>query len=290
MCRRRSSRRARSRSAIREPCERLVADGHELGCHGMTHTAFTSLDRAGGARGDRASARDSSCVRAGDVVSRAVSAVSGRVRRYARGERVRDGLVAGAVQARILSTAARTRTSSRSRVGDVIGAEAPTRGSARVSGWLSRPDRAVRASVGVRGPPPRATATRLPFQDRRRRARLRRGGLPVVWRRGRAVRANAGARARLKWPRFTTTGTDTAHGGHGPAERQLLRAATPTLRGRCMAPCPTDLARNEPCFLRARIARSSRAAVHRRRSRSRARQSCRRDPRCAFQRSAIASR
>ncbi len=25
--------------------ERLVADGHELACHGMTHTAFTSLDR-----------------------------------------------------------------------------------------------------------------------------------------------------------------------------------------------------------------------------------------------------
>jgi peptidoglycan-N-acetylglucosamine deacetylase len=25
---------------------RLVADGHELGCHGMTHTAFTSLDPA----------------------------------------------------------------------------------------------------------------------------------------------------------------------------------------------------------------------------------------------------
>src|SRR5438105_1693442 len=25
--------------------ERVVADGHELGCHGMTHTAFTSLGR-----------------------------------------------------------------------------------------------------------------------------------------------------------------------------------------------------------------------------------------------------
>lgn len=25
--------------------QRLLADGHELGCHGMTHTAFTSLDR-----------------------------------------------------------------------------------------------------------------------------------------------------------------------------------------------------------------------------------------------------
>lgn len=29
-------------SAVR----RLIADGHELGCHGMTHTAFTSLDAA----------------------------------------------------------------------------------------------------------------------------------------------------------------------------------------------------------------------------------------------------
>lgn len=26
--------------------DRLVAEGHELGCHGMTHSAFTSLDRA----------------------------------------------------------------------------------------------------------------------------------------------------------------------------------------------------------------------------------------------------
>jgi peptidoglycan/xylan/chitin deacetylase (PgdA/CDA1 family) len=26
--------------------QRLLADGHELACHGMTHTAFTSLDRA----------------------------------------------------------------------------------------------------------------------------------------------------------------------------------------------------------------------------------------------------
>jgi peptidoglycan/xylan/chitin deacetylase (PgdA/CDA1 family) len=27
--------------------ERLVSEGHELGCHGMTHTAFTSLSRTG---------------------------------------------------------------------------------------------------------------------------------------------------------------------------------------------------------------------------------------------------
>jgi len=26
--------------------ERLVSEGHELGCHGMTHSAFTSLDRS----------------------------------------------------------------------------------------------------------------------------------------------------------------------------------------------------------------------------------------------------
>src|SRR5262249_49424168 len=32
--------------AVRFPdaIRRLLADGHELGCHGMTHTAFTSLD------------------------------------------------------------------------------------------------------------------------------------------------------------------------------------------------------------------------------------------------------
>jgi peptidoglycan/xylan/chitin deacetylase (PgdA/CDA1 family) len=39
--------------AVRYPAtvERLVRDGHELACHGMTHRAFTSLD-AGAARGE----------------------------------------------------------------------------------------------------------------------------------------------------------------------------------------------------------------------------------------------
>src|ERR1044071_6051931 len=37
--------------------ERLVADGHELGCHGMTHTAFTSLDRDAARREIEDSAR-----------------------------------------------------------------------------------------------------------------------------------------------------------------------------------------------------------------------------------------
>ena len=30
---------------FRASVEQVVAEGHELGCHGMTHTAFTSLDR-----------------------------------------------------------------------------------------------------------------------------------------------------------------------------------------------------------------------------------------------------
>ena len=91
-----------------EIVRRLVAEGHELGCHGDTHARFGALDRPAAERelaDAGATLRAFGC--AGDLVPRAQPRLPGRVRAAAGGARLPARLVAGAAQAGLVLRARR---------------------------------------------------------------------------------------------------------------------------------------------------------------------------------------
>ena len=159
VCRRRFSRRAKSRSGIRRR-RALVADGHELACHGMTHRAFTTLRSL--RRRDteiEGFGRDSSDVCAGDVISRAVPPVS-RTSTSRCSRRTASRSTRRTPSTSSHTIAKRTSRDDRARagIGDVVGA-AVCRDCvrARVSRRAVELRRAVRSSVGVRRSATRAS-------------------------------------------------------------------------------------------------------------------------------------
>ena len=169
-CEARSSRPARSPAAIRRPCDRDVAARARAGVSRDTHRDFTTRCRGVG-EGDRRCC--SSPLREfgqRDLVSSAVSPVS------AREPRCRNSTAIGsALEGRGTSVSARPFTAAwasffacrrRSRLLETL--RWPQSMATRCSARLAGPDRALRASVGVRRPRRAPIRWRLPIPTGRR--------------------------------------------------------------------------------------------------------------------------
>ena len=159
--------------AVRYPraVERVVEAGHELGCHGMTHTAFTSMDVCAA----RQEIENSS------EILRKFAPVRSFRAPYLRFPDEYVGLLEDAdfdldsSQARYkLAYYRRGRAtdadSPNTGFGDVIGVAAAASRATRISRRALESDRAVRSPVGVRRSASREATARLPVQDGGRRA------------------------------------------------------------------------------------------------------------------------
>ena len=171
--------------------ERVVGEGHELGCHGMTHTAFTSLGL---------DAARNEIERSAEIL-RAFAPVTSFRAPYLRfpneyvGLLERSAFELDSSQARYklayYGRAVPTRIRRDAGVGDVVGAPAAARRTTDLPTRAVESDRLVRTSVGIRRSPPREVATRLSIQDRKCRTRVRRRRAGVVCTPGRAIRSKA---------------------------------------------------------------------------------------------------
>ena len=168
--------------------EQVVEQGHELACHGMSHTAFTSLDR---------DAASDEITRSTAILREFASVTSFRAPYLQFPDAYLDLLEASGFEldsSQAVYKAAYYRPRAHANppsagVGDVVGIAAAVGGATRVPRRAVEPRRAVRAPVGVRRPQARKASIGLSVQDRRHRARLHSRRSRVVRKPGRAVRA-----------------------------------------------------------------------------------------------------
>ena len=187
----------------------LAAMGHEIGCHGMTHAAFTDIDRSADGASSRSRIQRASCgdSRDVDLLSCAVSSVPELLSRSPRRRGIHPRFLPGDIQGGILRehrcwNAAAT---PRSGVSDLVGVAVAELVARAVSAGTARPCRPLCPSVGIRRSDPRAYSDRLPISHGKASPRLRPGRAAVVSEARGSIRHDARARRRMTAARAIPT-------------------------------------------------------------------------------------